>query len=143
MACVAPLGPVYQAGTLSGNPLATAAGLAALELLDDAAYARLEDTAHHLGAGMAKAFAGAGVDALVPVEATLVGLFFGRELPVDYATARTTDEAAYARAFHALLDRGVAIAPGGYEVMFPGLMHTTEVVEEIIAAAEHAATAMR
>jgi glutamate-1-semialdehyde 2,1-aminomutase len=79
----------------------------------------------------------------VPVEATLVGLFFGRELPVDYTTARTTDEAAYARAFHALLDRGVAIAPGGYEVMFPGLMHTTEVVEEIIAAAEHAATAMR
>jgi glutamate-1-semialdehyde 2,1-aminomutase len=142
MACVAPLGPVYQAGTLSGNPLATAAGLAALELLDGAAYERLEETAHHLAAGMAKAFAGVGVDALVPVEATLVGVFFGRELPVDFVTARTTDEAVYARAFHALLDQGVAIAPGAYEVMFPGLMHTGEVVEEIIAAAEHAATAM-
>ncbi|MEY2433025.1 MAG: glutamate-semialdehyde -aminomutase [Acidimicrobiaceae bacterium] len=142
MACIAPLGPVYQAGTLSGNPLATAAGLAALDLLDDAAYARLEDTAHNLGVGLAKAFAGAGVDALVPVETTLVGLFFGRELPVDYATARTTDEAAYARAFHALLDQGVAIAPGAYEVLFPGLMHTTVIVDEIIAAAEHAAAAM-
>ena len=142
MACVAPLGPVYQAGTLSGNPLATAAGLAALELLDDAAYVRLERTAHDLANGIAKAFAGAGVEARVPVEATLVGLFFGAGAPVDYAAARTTDEAAYARAFHALLDRGVAIAPGAYEVLFPGLAHTGEVVEEVIAAAEHAAAAM-
>jgi glutamate-1-semialdehyde 2,1-aminomutase len=142
MACVSPLGPVYQAGTLSGNPLATAAGLAALALLDDAAYAGLEDTAHHLATGLAKAFAGAGIEARVPVEGTLVGLFFGSELPVDYTTARTTDEPAYARAFHALLDQGVAIAPGAYEVLFPGLLHTPGVVEEIVAAAEHAAAAM-
>jgi glutamate-1-semialdehyde 2,1-aminomutase len=142
MACVAPLGPVYQAGTLSGNPLATAAGLAALELLDDAAYVWLEGTAHDLAHGMGKAFAGAGVEARVTVEATLVGLFFGTSSPSDYATARTTDEAAYARAFHALLDLGVAIAPGAYEVLFPGLAHTAAVVDEVVAAAEDAFAAM-
>jgi glutamate-1-semialdehyde 2,1-aminomutase len=142
MACVAPLGPVYQAGTLSGNPLATAAGLAVLDLLDEDAYVRLEGTAHDLASGIAKAFAGAGVEARVPVEATLVGLFFGSGAAVDYATARTTDEAAYARAFHALLDHDVAIAPGAYEVLFPGLAHTAAVVEEAIAAAQHAADAM-
>jgi glutamate-1-semialdehyde 2,1-aminomutase len=142
MACVAPLGPVYQAGTLSGNPLATAAGLAALELLDDEAYARLEGTAQDLASGLEKAFADSGVEVRAPVEATLVGLFFGTAAPVDYATARSTDEAAYARAFHALLERGVAIAPGAYEVCFPGLAHTAAIVDEVIAAAQHAAAAM-
>ncbi|MEY2420088.1 MAG: glutamate-semialdehyde -aminomutase [Acidimicrobiaceae bacterium] len=155
MSCVAPLGPVYQAGTLSGNPLATAAGLAVLELLDDAAYAQLETTARALGLGLAKAFTGGGVNSSIPVEGSLVGLFFGtfesfffagREHPVsgpcDYAAARTTDEAMYARMFHALLDHGVAIAPGAYEVMFPGLAHTAAVVEEILAAVEQAVTGM-
>jgi glutamate-1-semialdehyde 2,1-aminomutase len=142
MGCVAPLGPVYQAGTLSGNPLATAAGLAALELLDDDAYVRLRAAAEHLGAGLAKAFAGAGVTVTIPVEGTLVGVFFGGHAPTDYDEARATDEAAFARAFHALLDNGVAIAPGAYEVLFPGLAHADAVIDEVIAAAEHAAVAM-
>jgi glutamate-1-semialdehyde 2,1-aminomutase len=142
MACVAPLGPVYQAGTLSGNPLATAAGLAALDLLDAAAYAQLEETARRVGDGLAKAFVSAGIDACVPVEATLVGLFFGADHPRDYEAARTTDEAMYARVFHAMLERGVAIAPGAYEVLFPGLAHSGAVVDELIAAAEHVALAM-
>jgi glutamate-1-semialdehyde 2,1-aminomutase len=140
MSCVAPLGPVYQAGTLSGNPLATAAGLAALDLLDVAAYAQLEETATDLASGLAKTFA--GLEVAVPVEASLVGLFFGAQPPADYEAARATDEAMYARLFHALLDQGVAIAPGAYEVMFPGLTHTAEVIDEILAAAEHAVTAM-
>jgi glutamate-1-semialdehyde 2,1-aminomutase len=142
MSCVAPLGPVYQAGTLSGNPLATAAGLAALELLDDAAYARLEEAAQRLGAGLAKALDAAGIAAQVPVVASLVGLFFGSETPHDYDDARTTDESAYAAFFHALLDRGVAIAPGAYEVLFPGLAHDPAVVDEIVAEAEQAAGSM-
>jgi glutamate-1-semialdehyde 2,1-aminomutase len=136
MSCVAPLGPVYQAGTLSGNPLATAAGLAALDLLDDAAYVQLRATAQRLGEGLAKAFAGAGLQVCVPVEATLVGLYFGAQPATDYASARRTDEAEYARVFHALLDRGVAIAPGAYEVVFPGLAHDDAIVDEIIAIAE-------
>jgi glutamate-1-semialdehyde 2,1-aminomutase len=148
MSCVAPLGPVYQAGTLSGNPLATAAGLAALDLLDDAAYARLETTARDVGLGLAKSFTDTGdLNVHVPVEGSLVGVFFGTlktlGRPIDYVEARTTDEAAYARFFHALLDQGVAIAPGAYEVMFPGLAHTPAVVEEIVAAAERAVASMR
>jgi glutamate-1-semialdehyde 2,1-aminomutase len=142
MSQVAPLGPVYQAGTLSGNPLATAAGLAALALLDDDAYARLEKTATRLADGLAGAFAAAGLTVSVPVEGTLVGLFFGAEPATDYVTARTTDVDGYARFFHALLAEGVAIAPGAYEVLFPGLAHTDDVVDAIVDAAARATAAM-
>jgi glutamate-1-semialdehyde 2,1-aminomutase len=141
MSCVAPLGPVYQAGTLSGNPLAMAAGLAALELLDDSAYATLEGIASRLAEGLAKALDSASVTACVPVQGTLVGLFFGDEVPKDYAAARTTDERVYARFFHALLDEGVAIAPGAYEILFPGLAHDGPILDEIVSAAGRAAAA--
>jgi glutamate-1-semialdehyde 2,1-aminomutase len=139
MGCVAPLGPVYQAGTLSGNPLATAAGLAALDLLDAAAYARLRSTASALADGLRSACAAAGLVAQVPVASTLVGLYLGDPAPVDYEGAKATDEKAYAALFHGLLDRGVALAPGAYEVLFPGLAHTDDVVASIAAAAAEAA----
>lgn len=139
---LAPLGAVYQAGTLSGNPLATAAGLAALALLDADAYARLEATAARLGAGLQAAFDAAGLAVRVPVEGTLVGFFAGAELPHDYDQARTTDTALYARLFHALLDRGVALAPGPYEILFPGLAHVDAVVDEVVARAGEAADAV-
>jgi glutamate-1-semialdehyde 2,1-aminomutase len=139
---LAPLGAVYQAGTLSGNPLATAAGLAALALLDGDAYVRLEATAARLGAGLQAAFDAAGLTTRVPVEGTLVGLFMGAELPLDYDAARTTDTKAYARLFHALLDRGVALAPGPYEILFPGLAHVDAVVDEVVARAAEAADAV-
>ena len=136
---LAPLGPVYQAGTLSGNPLATAAGLAALGLLDDGAYDQLEATAARLATGLEAALGGAGLTVRVPRVGPLVGLFFGPELPTDYAGARTTDEPAYAALFHALLRRGVALAPGAYEVLFPGLAHTDDVVDRIVERAADAA----
>jgi glutamate-1-semialdehyde 2,1-aminomutase len=136
---VAPLGPVYQAGTLSGNPLATAAGLAALDLLDDAAYDTLRATAGRLSAGLRAALASAGIPAVVPQVDSLVGLFFGSEAPVDYVTAQRTDTARYAAFFHGLLDRGVALAPGAYEVLFPGLAHTDAVIDEVVDAARDAA----
>jgi glutamate-1-semialdehyde 2,1-aminomutase len=135
---VAPLGPVYQAGTLSGNPLATAAGLAALDLLTAAAYERLTATATRLADGLRAVLAAAGVDAVVPQVASLVGLFLGGEAPVDYPSAQRTDTTRYAALFHALLERGVAMAPGAYEVLFPGLSHTDEVVDEVVAAAADA-----
>ena len=141
MSVVAPLGPVYQAGTLAGNPLATAAGLAALDLLDAGAFATLEATATRLADGLAKALLDVGAVAHVPIESTLVGLYFGSHPPLDYAGAKQTDEAAYARFFHALLQAGVAIAPGAYEVTFPGLAHDNTVIDEIIAAATRASTA--
>jgi glutamate-1-semialdehyde 2,1-aminomutase len=140
MGCVAPLGPVYQAGTLSGNPLATAAGLAALELLDEAAYERLRAHAATLADGLRSAFAAAGLVAQVPVASTLVGLYLGAPAPVDYDGAKATDEKAYAALFHALLDRGVALAPGAYEVLFPGLAHTEDVLAEVAEIAADACT---
>ena len=138
---VAPLGPVYQAGTLSGNPLATAAGLAALALLDRAAYARLTATATRLAGHLRHALADAGVAAVVPQVHSLVGLFFCVDAPVDYPSAQQTDVARYAAFFHAMLQRGVAMAPGAYEVMFPGLAHTDAIIDQIgVAAGAAAAT---
>lgn len=136
---LAPLGPVYQAGTLSGNPLATAAGLAVLELLDDAAYDLIESRADCLRGAFANAFAAAGLDVQVSRFGSLVGIHFGTEAPVDYDSALTTDERRYATFFHAMLRRGVAIAPGAYEVMFPGLAHDDEILDRITAAAHDAA----
>ena len=138
---LAPLGPVYQAGTLSGNPLATAAGLSALSLLDHGAYDRLAATANRLASGLEDAVLSAGLTARVQRVASLVGLYFGAELPTDYVAARATDEAAYALFFHALLSRGVALAPGAYEVMFPGLAHDDSVIDQILAIAAEAASA--
>ena len=129
---LAPLGPVYQAGTLSGNPLATAAGLAALELLGDAAFSTIADRAERLASGLAKGFAGAGHEVQVVRAGTLVGVHFGRDVPTDYETARRTDEQRYAQWFHGLLHHGVAVAPGAYEVMFPGLAHSDEIVDTIV-----------
>ena len=131
MSCIAPLGPVYQAGTLSGNPLATAAGIAALDLLDPAAYERLEATATRLADGLAAAVPGASVGRV----GTLVGLFFSPAMPRDYDEARATDTERFARFFHGMLDRGIALAPGAYEILFPGLAHTDELVDEVVAAA--------
>ncbi len=139
MDSLAPDGPVFQAGTLSGNPLATAAGRAALELLDEAAYERLRAGATRLAEGLAKAFAGAGIDVVIPRVSTLVGLHLGATAPRTYEDAKTTDVERYRRFFHAMLRRGVAMAPGAYEVLFPGLAHTDEVIDEILARATEAA----
>jgi glutamate-1-semialdehyde 2,1-aminomutase len=139
MAFLAPLGPVYQAGTLSGNPLATAAGLAALDLLDDGAYVELAARAERLAAAFRDALGVAGVPITVPVVGPLLGLHFSAIPAVDYDTARTTDEKAYARFFHALLGEGVALAPGAYEIAFPGLAHDEDVLDDIAAAAHRAA----
>jgi glutamate-1-semialdehyde 2,1-aminomutase len=121
---LAPLGPVYQAGTLSGNPLATAAGLAVLAELDGASYDALERTAARLADGLRKIFADAGIDAQVTRAFTLVGVFFAAAPVTDYASARGADHPRYARMFHALLERGVYFPPSGYEALFPSLAHS-------------------
>jgi len=135
MGSLAPDGPVYQAGTLSGNPLATAAGMAALDLLTPEVYGQLEATAARLADGLQSAFDAAGVEAVIPRVGTLVGVFLGRSTPGNYDEARTTDEVTYASFFHGMLDRGVALAPGAYEILFPGLAHTHAIVGQVIAAA--------
>jgi glutamate-1-semialdehyde 2,1-aminomutase len=131
---LAPLGPVYQAGTLSGNPLATAAGLAVLDELDHTVFKRLERTAERLEDGMRKAFADAGVVAQVTRAFTLLGVFFADAPVRDYDTARNADHLRYARVFHGLLDRGVYFAPSGYETLFPSLAHTDADIDATIDA---------
>ena len=142
MAQLAPTGPVYQAGTLSGNPLATAAGLAVLELLDDEAYVELGSRAARLGAGLAAALSGAGLEVQVPVAGSLVGLFFGPEPVTDYDGAQASaGRGLYPGLMHGLLDRGVAIAPGAYEVLFPSLSHRDDEIDRTAEAAGEAAGA--
>jgi glutamate-1-semialdehyde 2,1-aminomutase len=136
MANLAPVGPVYQAGTLSGNPLATAAGLAVLAELSEASYVELEQRAERLADGLTKAFADAGVAAQVARVATLVGVFFADAPVHDYASAQRADHQRYARLFHGMLDdHSVYLAPSGYEALFPSLAHTDELVDRTIAAA--------
>jgi glutamate-1-semialdehyde 2,1-aminomutase len=139
---LAPVGPVYQAGTLSGNPLATAAGLAVLSLLDDDAYARLEGIAARLADGLAAVFGTAGVTAQVPRARTLVGLFFTDDPVRDYEGAHAANHKAYASFFHGLLDRGVYIAPSGYEVLFPSLAHGDAELAHTLTAAGEAVNAL-
>ncbi len=132
METLSPLGPVFHAGTLAGNPIATAAGLAVLDVLDGDVYIELMARARHLAALMRDACASAGFPAQFPVVGTLVGMVCGNvEPPHNFETAKRTDEAAYARFFHAMLRNGVAIAPGAYEALFVGLGHTDEIIERI------------
>jgi len=143
MEVLAPMGPVYQAGTLSGNPLATAAGLAVVERLDADAYRTLADRAATLGQMLERAIGGAGVAVQVPVASSLLGLFFTPEPVVDYDGARAAaSSGAYAAFFHEMLDRGVALAPGPYEIAFPGLAHSDADLARTAEAAEEAATVL-
>jgi glutamate-1-semialdehyde 2,1-aminomutase len=137
---LAPNGAVYQAGTLSGNPLATAAGLAALELLGDSAYVALTDTATVLADGLRKAIGDVGLPVQVPQVQTLAGMFFADAPVTDYEAAQAVDHERYASFFRGMLRRGVYLAPSGYETMFPSLMHGgTEIDRTLTAAAETAA----
>ncbi len=139
MRLVAPEGPVYQAGTLSGNPLATAAGLATLSLLDDAAYRRLDDLADQLCAGLRAAFDKAGVAARVQQAGNLFSVFMTADPVEDYDDARRQDTAAYARFFHAMLDRGVYLPPSAFEAWFVSTAHGPSEVDKVLAAAAEAA----
>jgi glutamate-1-semialdehyde 2,1-aminomutase len=140
LSVLAPDGPVYQAGTLAGNPLATAAGLTVLETVTSTDYDTLAARAVRLGHGLEAAISGAGVAVQVPVVGPLVGLFFGSEPVTDYSSARASVAGGrYAPFFSAMLERGVALAPGPYEAMFPGLAHLDEHVDAVVAAAAEAA----
>jgi len=139
---LAPVGPVYQAGTLSGNPLATAAGIAVLENLDDASYVTLEGKAARLAGGLAGAFAGAGVDARVNRVGTLVGWFFTATDVYDYEGAKQADHRRYALFFHGMLDRGFFFAPSGYETTFVSLAHTDADIDSTISAAVEVAAVL-
>jgi glutamate-1-semialdehyde 2,1-aminomutase len=132
---IAPAGDVYQAGTLSGNPLAVAAALTALSMLDDAAYLRLKTTTETLAAGLRDAAASAGVSVQVPTVPGLLTVFF-TDTPVrTYADAQATDTEAYAAWCRALLARGVYAPPSAYEAWFPSLAHGPEHLERTLEVA--------
>jgi glutamate-1-semialdehyde 2,1-aminomutase len=142
METLSPLGKVFHAGTLAGNPLATAAGRAALGELTPEVYDTLRERAGQLSSVLTDACAAAGLPATFPVVGTLVGMYFGAgDPPTNFEQAKTTDELMYAAFFHAMLAEGVALAPGAYEALFVGLGHGTEVIEAIGAAAGRAAQA--
>ena len=142
MDLLAPEGPVYQAGTLSGNPLATAAGLAVLEALDDAAYRMLAGRASELGAWLTDVIAEAGLAVQVPVVGPLMGLFFSDTPVTDYDSAKAADGDRYARFFHQMLDRGVALPPSPFEALFPSLAHPKDELERTADLAAAAARAI-
>ncbi len=146
MAELAPGGPVYQAGTLSGNPLATAAGLAVLGQVGPADYDALGARAAVFAKDLESAVASGGLAALAPAVGPLVGLFVAPAVavplvpPADYEGARAlAGNGTYGRFFHAMLRRGVALAPGPYEVMFPGMAHDERVLSRVVEAAADAA----
>ena len=99
-------------------------------------------TADRLAEGLRTGLGKAGIEATVGCEGTLVGLHLGPVAPTDYDGARRTDEATYRALFHAMLERGVAVAPGAYEVLFPGLAHTDEVIDEAVERIADAAQAV-
>ena len=125
MSRVAPLGAVYQAGTLSGNPLAVAAGLATLRALENpAVYDRLERLGALFERWISEAAAAAGVPATVNRVGSMLTAFFTEGPVTDYASARRADTARYARFFHAMLDRGIFLAPSQFESAFVSLAHS-------------------
>ena len=138
MSNIAPLGDVYQAGTLSGNPIATAAGIAQLHILNnDAAYGALTESARNLSDGLFEIFKNAGIEAVVPRVGTLLSIFFTKSKPINFDEAQSAAEnGIYAKFFHGMLKRGVALAPGPYEALFPSLAHTKDVIEKTLEIAE-------
>jgi glutamate-1-semialdehyde 2,1-aminomutase len=140
---VAPLGPVYQAGTLSGNPLAMAAGAAQLERLEEpGAYARLEALSARLHEGLLEAVRRTGVEATVNRVGSMITLFFCRGPVVDYATAKASDTARFGRFFHAMLERGVYLPPAQFEAAFVSLAHTEADIDLTVKAAGDALQAV-
>jgi glutamate-1-semialdehyde 2,1-aminomutase len=141
MRLLAPSGEVYQAGTLSGNPLAVAAGLATLELLDEAAYARLSASTERLAAGLREAAQDFPVSVVsVP---GLLTVFFAEHVPASFADAQVCDLDAYAHWCRELLSRGVYPPPSQFEAWFPSLAHSPEQIDRTIEAAAAAFTAVR
>ena len=134
---LAPTGPVYQAGTLSGNPVAVAAGIAALDLAaHDDPYPELEQRAQRLTDGLSEAFSAAGIQATVNRARSMFSVFFGPARVRNFAGAVAADHARYARFFHHMLARGVYLPPSGYELWSLSAAHTDETTERTIQAAE-------
>jgi glutamate-1-semialdehyde 2,1-aminomutase len=141
MSQLAPDGPVYQAGTLSGNPVAVAAGLTQLRLCTDAVYAHLDATAATVAGLAADALTAAGVPHRVSTAGNLFSVFFTDSPVVDFATAKQQSAQRYTAFFHSMLDHGVYLPPSAYEAWFVGASHDDRALARIADALPHAARA--
>jgi len=141
MAHLAPQGPVYQAGTLSGNPVATTAGLATLRLATDEVYTRLGETSRVIREAASAALTAAGVAHTVQSAGTMFSLFFRDGAVRNFAEAEAQDTAAYGAFFHAMLDAGVHLPPSAFECWFVSAAHDDRAVEHVLDALPGAARA--
>ncbi|MDQ1706739.1 MAG: glutamate-semialdehyde -aminomutase [Frankiaceae bacterium] len=141
MAHLAPAGAVYQAGTLSGNPVAVAAGLAQLRLCDEDVYVQLDKTAAVVAGVVGDALTREGVAHRVNTAGNLFSVFFADTDVVDYDTARTQDTRRFAAFFHAMLDNGVHLPPSAFEAWFVGAAHDDDAIDRIATAVAVAARA--
>ena len=133
---MAPVGAVYQAGTLSGNPVAVAAGMATLKLVqEDGFYTRLAATAKRLAEGLTDVAFQAGVTFCADSEGGMFGLYFSEQPPTSYAEMMASDKTRFNAFFHAMLDEGVYFAPAAFEAGFVSAQHTDEVIDATIEAA--------
>ncbi|MFT6973890.1 MAG: glutamate-1-semialdehyde 2,1-aminomutase [Pontimonas sp.] len=139
MDLLAPLGPVYQAGTLSGNPVATIAGLETLRNLDSHAYERLDDTASRAGNIVSQALRECEVEHTLQTAGNLFSIFFTAHSVTNFDQAKSQSTQNFATFFHALLDHGVSAPPSAFESWFVSAAHTSDDLERLTAAATHAA----
>jgi len=140
---VAPDGPVYQAGTLSGNPLAMAAGIETLKhLMRPGFYDRLEAVSARLADGLSAAAREAGVPVTLNRVGSMMCGFFTRSPVTDFASALTSDTACYGRFFNRMLERGVSLAPSQYEALFVSSAHTERDIDDTVAAARESLAAL-
>jgi glutamate-1-semialdehyde 2,1-aminomutase len=136
---IAPAGPVYQAGTLSGNPLSMTAGLVTLRRLrDKTVYTTLENSSRRLCDGLAQAAQSAGVTTVTNRAGSMWTSFFTNEPVIDWDSANKSNRETYGRFFHAMLDAGVYLAPSQFEAAFVSLAHSDEIIEETIEKARQA-----
>lgn len=141
MRAISPLGPVYQAGTLSGNPLATAAGLKTLEILArDGVFEAAERAAERLESGLNRLVATQSIDAHVRRVGTMLTLFFGDKAPQNFAEVKACDHERFGRFHRDMLNEGVYLPPSGYEAWFVSAAHTDDDVDRTLVAAEAALT---
>jgi glutamate-1-semialdehyde 2,1-aminomutase len=144
MRCVAPLGPVYQAGTLSGNPVAAAAGLETLRILrKENPYKRMAALAEELAFGLRREAERAGVPAQVHQKASMLTVFFTGAPVRDWPSADSSDRRAYARFFHRMLESGIYFPPAQFETAMLSACHTGRDVRRTVAAARGAFQASR
>ena len=144
MEMVAPLGPVYQAGTLSGNPLAMRAGLATLPKLEAAGfYEALSRKSGRLGEGLRYALREAGMQGQVSVAGSLLTLFFNDDAVLDYDDAKRSDTARFSAFFNEMLNRGIILAPSQFEALFVSAAHTDEDIDRTVQAARESLEAIK